>query len=232
LVDVNDNNYTVDANLGEAIGFTLDVGSAFPHNDLFGTPGKTVQQSVTQLTILPASTKEEAINACEAQGLSLASFSTHDFETEQGVVADAVVASVGYDQPVMTNVVSDLGHCMSVSAQDNGHNLWAETECTQTVMPAMCREGGPGSQGQAFVATRSYGTTPVTADASALPAFVLLACVMVLFNFVTKKYQMRRRAEVAMEELELAPLTGLSDAYAFAGKPRGKCSFIRGSSIV
>ena len=110
-----------------------------------------------------------------------------------------MVASVGYDQPVMTNVVSDLGHCMSVSAQDNGHNLWAETECTQTVMPAMCREGGPGSQGQAFVATRSYGTTPVTADASALPAFVLLACVMVLFNFVTKKYQMRRRAEVAME---------------------------------
>jgi hypothetical protein len=110
-----------------------------------------------------------------------------------------VVASVGYDQPVMTNVMSDMGHCMSVSAMDNGNNLWVETECTQTVLPAMCREGGPSSEGQAFVATRSYGTAPVTADASALPAFVLLACVMVVFNFVTNKYRMRKRAEGAIE---------------------------------
>lgn len=92
---MNDNNYTVGADLDDAIGFTLDVGSAFPHHDLFGTPGKTVQQSVTQLTILPASTKQEAIHACEAQGLSLASFSVHDFETEQGVVADAVRVCLG-----------------------------------------------------------------------------------------------------------------------------------------
>jgi hypothetical protein len=37
---------------------------------------------------------------------------------------------------------------MSVTAMDNGHNLWAETDCAQTELPCMCREGGPPSQQQ------------------------------------------------------------------------------------
>ena len=88
-VNVNDANYTTVVDLNQ-VGFVLDVGNHFPHNDLFGTNDRTEVQSVTQLTILPASTKEEGAHNCEAKGLSIASFSTHDFETEQGVVADAV----------------------------------------------------------------------------------------------------------------------------------------------
>lgn len=170
--------------------------------------------------------KEDAAQSCadvHGEGWGLAKFTAQEFSCQQSAVAEAVTASVGPDQPVMTGVQSANDQCMTATATTTNEVMWTETACAQSAdLPTMCRQANPEETASTILPGAYRAEAGVAEGALSMPVIFLFGCVagaaVVVVGTYRKQLSMMGGSRRAAVEpgTEKAPLVAVASKVATA----------------
>lgn len=168
--------------------------------------------------------KEDAAQSCadvHGEGWGLAKFTAQEFSCQQSAVAEALTASVGPDQPVMTGVQSASAQCMTATATTTNEVMWTETACAQSAdLPTMCRQANPEETASTILPGAYRAEADVAEGALSMPVIFLFGCVagaaVVVAGTYRKQFGMMRGSRRAAGEpgTEKSPLVDVASKVA------------------